>query len=104
MQQPGTWSATEKTGGVWDGTKAMVFTGEILGASRGSYSPERNPWPIITSYQGDNTGGTGFSYNLQCGSGQRGLTLSLTDIGGRIRNSLWAQDDSGKECSCILCV
>ena len=50
MQQPGTWSATAKTGGVWDGTKAMVFTGEILGASRGSYSPEQTPLPTILSY------------------------------------------------------
>ena len=82
----------------------MVFTGEILGASRGSYSPEQTPLPTIISYQGDNTGGTGISYNLQCGSEQRGLTLSFTDIGGRIRNSLWDKDDSGKECICILCV
>ena len=82
----------------------MGFTGGILGASRGSYLPERTTWTTIPSYQGDNTGGTGLSYNLQCGSGQRGLTLSLTDIGGRIRNSLWDQNDSGKECSCILCV
>ena len=64
IQRPGPWAATTKTGRVWYGTKAIGFTGGILGASRGSYLPERTTWTTIPSYQGDNTGGSGLSYTL----------------------------------------
>ena len=63
----------------------------------GSHFPERIPWPTIPSNQRDNTGGTGLSCTLLCGSGHHGLTLAITYSGGKICHSLKTQDGGGKE-------
>ena len=101
--QPGMCTANINNGGVQGRTKTAGLNGEIFVMPGGSHYAERIPYPTIPSNQRDNTGDTGLSYTLQCGSLHRGSTLDLTYSGGWARHSQLARDEGGKEYGHVLC-